>query len=205
MELFVFDDDYVRRLREGDRDTATHFHAYFRDLLLLKLRRRLGSFDAIDEVRQEVFARCFEHLGDLRDGRKLGAFVNSICNRVLMEYYRAEGRTEPLSDDVMDIPDTSDAAASLDTARNVERVRRVLNTLPARDSDILRAIFIDESSKDEVCRRYGVDRDYLRVLLHRAKATFKSFFLRRKSGRLQIDETFPRNSSLSVERTDESR
>ncbi len=197
MELFVFDDDYVRRLREGDRDTASHFHAYFRDLLLLKLRRRLASIDAIDEVRQEVFARCFEHLGDLREARKLGAFVNSICNRVLMEYYRAEGRTEPLSDDAAEIADSVDTSASLDSARNSERVRRVLNTMPQRDSDILRAIFIDEKSKDEICKSYGVDRDYLRVLLHRAKDKFKTFFLRRKSGRMTIDETFPGNSSLS--------
>src|SRR5215212_11570065 len=113
MELFVFDDDYVRRLREGDRDTAAHFHSYFRDLLLLKLRRRLASVDAIDEVRQEVFARCFEHLGELREARKLGAFVNSICNRVLMEYYRAEGRTEALSDDASEIPDDADTASTL--------------------------------------------------------------------------------------------
>ncbi|HUR82587.1 MAG TPA: sigma-70 family RNA polymerase sigma factor [Thermoanaerobaculia bacterium] len=197
MELFVFDDDYVRRLREGDRDTAAHFHAYFRDLLLLKLRRRLASIDAIDEVRQEVFVRCFEHLGDLREAGKLGAFVNAICNRVLMEYYRAEGRTEPLSDDAVEIPDAVDTTASLDSARNSERVRRVLNSMPQRDSDILRAIFIEEKTKEEICRSYGVDRDYLRVLVHRAKDKFRMFFLRRKSGRMQIDETFPGNSSLS--------
>jgi RNA polymerase sigma-70 factor (ECF subfamily) len=197
MELFVFDDDYVRRLREGDRDTAAHFHAYFRDLLLLKLRRRLASIDAIDEVRQEVFVRCFEHLGELREAKKLGAFVNSICNRVLMEYYRAEGRTEPLSDEATQIPDTSDAATSLDSARSVDRVRRVLETMPARDSDILKAVFIDESDKEEVCRRFGVERDYLRVLLHRAKEKFKTFYLRRKSGRMTIHETFGGDSSLS--------
>ena len=197
MELFVFDDDYVRRLREGDRDTATHFHAYFRDLLLLKLRRRLASIDAIDEVRQEVFARCFEHLGELREAKKLGAFVNSICNRVLMEYYRAENRTEPLMDEADDIPDPEDAVASLDSARSAARVRRVLESMPQRDSDILRAVFIDESDKEEVCRRFGVERDYLRVLLHRAKEKFKTFYLRRKSGRMNVDETFGGNSSLS--------
>ena len=197
MELFVFDDDYVRRLREGDRDTAAHFHAYFRDLLLLKLRRRLASIDAIDEVRQEVFVRCFEHLGDLREPRKLGAFVNSICNRVLMEYYRAEGRTEPLADDANEIPDTADASSSLDSARSVARVRRVLETMPSRDSDILKAVFIDEGDKEEICRRFGVERDYLRVLLHRAKEKFKTFYLRRKSGRMTIDETFGGDSSLS--------
>ena len=41
---------YVRRLREGDRETAAHFHGYFRELLLLKLRRRLRTLEAIDEV-----------------------------------------------------------------------------------------------------------------------------------------------------------
>ncbi|HYC88544.1 MAG TPA: sigma-70 family RNA polymerase sigma factor [Thermoanaerobaculia bacterium] len=197
MELFVFDDDYVRRLREGDRDTADHFHAYFRDLLLLKLRRRLASLDAIDEVRQEVFVRCFQHLGELREAKKLGAFVNAICNRVLMEYYRAEGRTEPLTEEAEEIPDPADTVASLDSARSVVRVRRVLEDMPQRDSDILRAVFLDESDKEEVCRRFGVERDYLRVLLHRAKEKFKSFYLRRKSGRLNIDETFGGDSSLS--------
>jgi RNA polymerase sigma-70 factor, ECF subfamily len=199
MELFVFDDDYVRRLREGDRETAAHFHAYFRDLLLLKLRRRLASIDAIDEVRQEVFARCFEHLDELRESRKLGAFVNSICNRVLMEYYRAEGRTESLSDDSAEIAANGDAATSLDSARNSARVRRVLEDMAERDprdSDILRAVFLEEDDKDEVCRRFGVERDYLRVLLHRAKEKFKSYYLRRKSGRMQISETFGGDPSL---------
>ena len=31
------------------------------------------------------------------------------------------------------------------------------------------SIFLEELSKDEVCRRFNVDRDYLRVLLHRAR------------------------------------
>jgi len=197
MELFAFDDGYVRRLREGHPDTAAHFHAYFRDLLLLKLRRRLPSMDAIDEVRQEVFTRCLEHLGELREPRKLGAFVNSICNRVLMEYYRAEGRTEPLTDEAEQIPDSADTVAALDSARSSARVRRVLETMPQRDSDILRAVFLEESDKEEICRRFGVERDYLRVLLHRAKEKFKSFYLRRKSGRMTIDETFGGDSSLS--------
>jgi RNA polymerase sigma-70 factor (ECF subfamily) len=200
MELFVFDDDYVRRLREGDREIAAHFHAYFRDLLLLKLRRRLRSMEAIDDVRQEVFLRCLQHLPELKDSRKLGAFVNSICNRVLMEYYRAEGRAESLEEQgeekQVDAAASSVNDAALDTARNAERVRRVIESLPERDAEVLRAVFLEESDKDDVCRRFGIERDYLRVLLHRAKEKFKQHYLRRKSGRLQISETFGASKSL---------
>lgn len=201
MELFVFDDDYVRRLREGDRETAAHFHAYFRELLLLKLRRRLRSLEAIDEVRQEVFTRCIANLHQLNDARKLGAFVNSICNRVLMEYYRAEGRTESLeeqADIALSESLSNSMDAALDSARNTARVRRVLETLPERDAQILRAVFLEEADKEEICTRFGIERDYLRVLVHRAKEKFKVHYLRRKSGRMSIFETFGGHTSLQV-------
>lgn len=197
MELFVFGEDYVRRLRNRDRETETHFHRYFRDLLLLKLRRRLRTMEAIDEVRQEVFARCIAHLDDLHDPRKLGSFVNSICNNVLMEYYRTESRTESLEEQ-SDIADSTSLEAAFDSARNTARVRRVLQTLPERDADILRAVFLEEGDKEEICRRFDIDRAYLRVLVHRAKEKFKAHYLRRKSGRMSIFETFGGHTSLQV-------
>ena len=43
-----------------------------------------------------------------------------------------------------------------------------------RDSDILRAVFLDELSKDEICRKFDTDRKNLRVLLHRARAAVRT-------------------------------
>jgi RNA polymerase sigma-70 factor (ECF subfamily) len=60
-----------------------------------------------------------------------------------------------------------------------KRVREILDTLPERDRRIIKEIFIEERSKDDVCRDYGVTRDYLRVLLHRAKQAFKSRYLKK--------------------------
>ncbi len=191
MDLFSFDDDYVRRLREGDRETAEHFHAYFRDLLHAKLRRRLRSMQAIEEVRQEVFARTLERLSGIEDPRKLGAFVNATCNHVLMEYYRQESRAVPL-DEQPDITGELDLDSAYDTVRNSARVRRVLADMDEREAAILRAVFLEEGDKEQVCRRFGVDRQYLRVLLHRAKAKFRTAYLRRRSGRRAIFETFGR-------------
>lgn len=195
MDLFSFDDDYVRRLREGDRETAAHFHSYFRDLLHAKLRRKLRSMQAIEEVRQEVFARVLERLGDIEDPRKLGAFVNTTCQHVLMEYYRQESRAVSLEEQP-DIAGEPDLDATYDAVRNSARVRRVLATLDEREAEILRAVFLEEGDKEQICERYGVDRQYLRVLLHRAKAKFRTAYLRRKSGRQSIFETFGGPTSL---------
>ncbi len=45
--------------------------------------------------------------------------------------------------------------------------------LSKRDRSLLKAVFLDERDRDEVCREFGVEREYLRVLLHRAKQEFK--------------------------------
>jgi len=36
--------------------------------------------------------------------------------------------------------------------------------------------FLEEKGKDEICKDFGVDREYLRVLLHRAKERFRLSF-----------------------------
>jgi RNA polymerase sigma-70 factor (ECF subfamily) len=50
---------------------------------------------------------------------------------------------------------------------------------------------LEEKDKDEVCRQFGVDRDYLRVLLHRAKDKFRVLYEKDRdglSGRLSAGE-----------------
>ena len=42
---------------------------------------------------------------------------------------------------------------------------------------LLHWLFFEEADKDEVCRRLDIDRNYLRVLLHRAKQRFKTEFV----------------------------
>ncbi len=178
MELYAFDDDYVRRLREGDRWTEQHFLDYFNQLLLIKLRSRLRNTQGIDDARQEVFVRVFRTLRSaegVRDGRKLGAFVNSVCNNVLLESFRANSRTEALEDEHTELPDPGTRADdALVTVETRARVRRVLEKLQPKDASLLRALFLEERDKDEVCRSFHVDRNYLRVLLHRAKEKFRS-------------------------------
>lgn len=201
MQLYQFDDDYVRRLRDGDRWTEEHFVRYFSELLLIKLRGRLRSIEAIDDVRQEVFVRVMRTLRapeGLRDGRKLGAFVNSVCNNVLLETYRAGKRVERLDSDKY--AQVADSEASVDdalvTGETRARVRRVLNQLQPRDAQILRALFLEDRDKDEICRAFRVDRNYLRVLVHRAKEKFRGEYRDGDVLPLHTPETTGGNPSL---------
>jgi len=43
-------------------------------------------------------------------------------------------------------------------------------------------VLLEERDKDEVCTELGLSRDYLRVLVHRAKQSFKSWYLKGHGG-----------------------
>ena len=180
MDFFAFDKAYVERLRDGDPPTEHHFVAYFEHLLRIKLRARMLANDKVEDLRQETFIRVIVALrreGGVRQPERFGAFVNSICNNVLLEYYRTSARNQPMENSHLEIPDkVLDLEGMLVTKQSSERVRRILDGMPRRDRDLLRAIFLEEKDKDVVCREFGVDRDYLRVLLHRAKDKFKVLY-----------------------------
>jgi RNA polymerase sigma-70 factor (ECF subfamily) len=178
-----FDEAYLERLRAGDFRTQSHFVAYFSELIHLKLRSRVRTPQAIEDVRQETFARVFSALrgeASIRQPERLGSFVNSICNNVLLEHYRASSRVTSIEDEeTPDLPDQrTDVLGTIQAKQMEAHVRKILKELPDRDRHILQQVFLEERDKDEVCRYFGVDRDYLRVLLHRAKLAFKSLYLK---------------------------
>ena len=182
MQLQSFDESYVQRLQAGDFRTQEHFVAYFSELIQLKLRSRLNSPQAIEDVRQETFTRVFAALrdGKIRQPERLGPFVNSMCNNVLLEHYRSSSRADSLDDEEQpELPAAKvDILGAIAAKQMGEKIREILEEMPERDRRLLREIFLEERNKDEVCSDFGVDRDYLRVLLHRAKQSFKSMYLK---------------------------
>ena len=185
MQFHVFNQDYLEQLRSGDFRTQEHFVSYFSELIRLKLGKRLHSRQEVEDARQETFARVFTALrreDGIREPERLGAFVNSVCNNVLLEYYRSSSQ-ESASDDEeaeANIPDRAMSVVDVIANREMQRnVREILDELSEKDRRVIKDVFLEERDKDEVCRDYGVDREYLRVLLHRAKKAFKSVYLKR--------------------------
>jgi len=188
VNFVTFDASYVSKLRAGDIPTERHFITYFSELMLLKLRPRLGRPELIEDVKQETFSRTLSLIrseGGLRHAERLGPLVNSICNNVLMEQYRTASRAEPLEDeDAGRLVETGPNALSMVIADDTRRlVRQVLDGLNERDRSLLQAVFLEERDKDEVCQELGVDRDYLRVLLHRAKGSFRALYSKQAGAR----------------------
>lgn len=183
---YEFDGEYVERLISEDPEIERHFTRYFGDLLSLKLRSKLRSPTLVEDAKQETFVRVLTTLKKKRGlatPESLGAFVNSVANNVVFELYRSGAKVTALNED-HDEPDerSADAETSLMAAEERLRVREALADLPAKEQELLRWLFFEGRDKDEICREMQIDRNYLRVLVHRAKNRFRTRYVSEEEG-----------------------
>lgn len=177
MNQTPFDSAYLTRLRDGDAETERHFVSHFSNVIRLSLRYRLRSWELIDDIRQETFLRVLNFVRSDRSldhPERLGAYVHSVCINVMLELLRASTRHPPIPEDAIQLVDRREnPEGGVVTRERKELVRSVLAQLADKDQQILRAVFLEETDKTEICKRFQVDRDYLRVLVHRAKLRFR--------------------------------
>jgi len=172
-----FDQQYVDRLRRCDPETETHFTSYFGNLLTIKLRSRLRSIELVEDARQETFLRVLRVLrnrGGIQNPERLGAFVNAVCENVLLEFFRAGSayqqrlrcEREPAS------PSLSVESELISQERKAFICAR-LSELSEADQEMLRKVFLEERDKDEICSELGICRNNLRVRVHRILRRFR--------------------------------
>jgi RNA polymerase sigma-70 factor (ECF subfamily) len=176
LDFHQFTENYLHGLRAQDVTTEAHFVSYFSQFLQNKLRRRLACPEHIKDVQQETLLRAWIAVrakNGIRQPERFGAFVSAVCNNILRESYRHRARITAL-DDIQSDP--ADQGATPDglllVAETRKQVQQVMARLSKKDRRILHAIFFEQRDKDEVCQELRVSRDYLRVLLHRAKQQF---------------------------------
>jgi RNA polymerase sigma factor (sigma-70 family) len=171
---FEFNAAYVHSLRQRDPATEEHFVSHFSPVLLRKLRKHLRSSEMAHDLRQETFLRVLTFLRSnhsIREPERFEYFVLGVCNNVLYETYRQQKNVVSLDPEIEmanNAPGPDKCALAAETA---DHVQRMLSGLSPRVRAILKAAFLEEQDRDEICVKFGVNRNHLRLLICRAKKT----------------------------------
>lgn len=179
VDFYSFDEEYLRLLGARDAATEAHFVAYFSERLRITLRARGVDAHTIEDVLQETFFRVLVAVraGSVNNPRGFGAYVHAVCKHVLSESRRVDYRNQHESLESTEVVDRQLGLEELmQRKENGNQVRAILASLPERDRHLLQARFFEDRDNDEVCDDFGVDRDYLRVLFHRAIHRFGELY-----------------------------
>jgi RNA polymerase sigma factor (sigma-70 family) len=142
------DAELVARCRSGDHDAwcelVERFSRYVYAIAVQAFR--LSDHDA-EDVFQEVFARAYAHLDQLRDDGSVRPWLAQLTRRRCIDRLRAGGREEPVELDAAS-GGADDALGRLDDAM---WVREALERLPGHCREILDRFF----ARDESYRAIG--------------------------------------------------
>jgi DNA-directed RNA polymerase specialized sigma24 family protein len=168
---FEFDQDFIQKLRTGDKDAETYFVAYFGALLHIRLRRFVSS-GQIDSVRDQILSRVLAAIRSetgLDYAGHLTAFVGKICYEVQRELHGPQtSSSSPLGRFIAKLSE----ANGKENVRARDVVRQVLQELSPKERQMLRAVLIDHRSAEEVCKSLNLSTESLRILLFRVKRKF---------------------------------
>jgi RNA polymerase sigma-70 factor (ECF subfamily) len=133
--------ELVARCRAGDdgawRDLVERFSRYVYAIIVRGFR--LPDADA-EDVFQEVFARTFERLGDVRDDAAIRPWLAQLTRRLCIDRLRAAAREQPGE---VEERVGEDEFAELDEALTV---RAALAELPEHCGEILDRFFARDES-----------------------------------------------------------
>jgi RNA polymerase sigma-70 factor (ECF subfamily) len=152
--------------------------------LRYKVRYHLGSFcPDVDDIVQESLVRFLraEQAGKIERPESPGAFLNGVCNNVILEYRRRLWRAGESSEELPERPNPG-----LSEAEDLElrdAVNAALSQLGLRDCRILTDIFLVGRSPEEVCAENGFAESHLKVVLFRAKARFRKIYTMKPASR----------------------
>jgi RNA polymerase sigma-70 factor (ECF subfamily) len=174
----LFDENYLRALASRDADAENFLIAHFTRPVQLKLRARLRSADLVQDASQETFLRVLRHFRQgktLENPASLPGFVHSVCHNIALELLRSYTRHSQIPENAPEAEDPHSGPEALAvTEERRKMVEQVLREMPAKDRELIRRVCLNEEDKDAVCEEFGVDRNYLRVLLHRARNRFRT-------------------------------
>lgn len=147
------------------------------------LMRQLGSEELQDKVH-DVFVTVTQAIlsGKLRDPERLIPFLTTVTR--FYTYNQIERRISRRR-----VSTLSDNTNPADTRMNLEQntysqqrtriAQEILSAMPRRDRDVLHRFYLQEQSKEQICREMQLTPTQFRLLKSKAKSTFTELGRRR--------------------------
>ena len=174
--------DVVEMIRTGHPAGLEELYVMARNFTFF-LMRQLGNEDLQDKVH-DVFVTAAQaiHSGKLRDSSRLTPFLTTLTR--FYTYGQIERRVvrrrhaAPLEH--TNVPDRRvnlEQSVYRDQKRRI--VRDILRSMPKRDRDVLHRFYVQEQTKEQICREMDLTATQFRLLKSKAKNQFAQMGLRK--------------------------
>jgi RNA polymerase sigma-70 factor (ECF subfamily) len=184
----ISDTDLLTRMIAGEERAWREFHRRFDRLVWMQIHRVTGSFSKLlctadqEEIHANFYAsllanehhklRCY----DPARGAKLATWITMLVGHCCHDYLRAVNRrpgSTTLATVENVLPDEADLFERTAVRQSCERLAHSLLLLAERDQLMVRMLFVDESSPNEIAEAVGIPVKTVYTRCHRLRAALR--------------------------------
>lgn len=165
----VSSQDDIRALLEGDPAQVAAVR-----VAITSAVRRFRIFDSAqsEELVQDALARVFLSLraGRFRGEASLATYAHNVAKFVCLEHLRRRREAKPADPDSIPSPSRwAQPEESLLRAEEHQENLRVLAALPRESRELLRMVFVEDLSYQEVALRLGISEGAVKTRVRRCR------------------------------------
>jgi RNA polymerase sigma factor (sigma-70 family) len=141
---------------------------------------RVGEFQAVEEVMQEVSLAAVRQKAPINDVEKVTPWLYRLAVTQSLLYRRKMGRGRKLIDRFVERTRPSEFDREVDplewllAKERKEQVRKAMKRIAKRDAEILLLKYTEDWSYRQLAERLGITESAVEARLHRARARLRS-------------------------------
>ncbi|HSH02746.1 MAG TPA: sigma-70 family RNA polymerase sigma factor [Anaerolineae bacterium] len=164
-------DEELVALAKREPQQFVRLYDKYADRIYRYAQRELGDVAVAQDVVSATFEKAFKNLKRFRwRGVSFGAWLYKIARNEMMMYHRQQKRLFPLFTSFFSSHSVEQTVQKGDEA---DQVQRALRRLSRRDQEVLRLIYYEDLSHDEIGEVLGCSARNVAVRRHRALKRLK--------------------------------
>ncbi|MHC4603369.1 MAG: RNA polymerase sigma factor [Planctomycetota bacterium] len=162
-------DSLAARIRAGDRAAAAELVDIYYQRIYLFMRRLGHNGQISEDLTQQSFLQAWQHIGRLRDGKALNAWLYRIAANVSKLYWRRNKADRAVNIEGIDVPQSSeDWSDKLGDYEQLGRLESAVVRLPEKLRQAVVLHYVQCLTIAEAAEAAGVRQGTFKSRLNRA-------------------------------------
>jgi len=149
-----------------------------REYLFATARRILSEEEDAEDAVQEVLLKLWYIRESLGNYDNVEAFVTTVTKNHCLDKLKVKRRTEGMTESVMGMHSESNPYELTERNNTHEIIKRIIDTLPPLQREIIRMKDMEEYEVDEIAEITGTKSEAVRMNLSRARKKVREEFIK---------------------------